>query len=181
MAQCYAAPITRIPEKDVFLARVPADTTLQAGAIVELKELDSAIENNYQVYVADAPSENATMLGIVINDGWEQLADGRRPDGQPDYTQYEFHAGDVVCVVALEDYMRFEISTDALKSGAEPEVGKYLDFTATEYLLDDSATGGLFRVEAEKFLRAGGQFGGSLASGFIPTVVCMVVHKATQE
>ena len=110
MAQCYVAPITRIPEKNVFLARVPADTTLQAGAIVDLSTLDTAIPNNYQVYVAAAPTADSTMLGIVINDGWEQLADGRRPDGQPDYTQYEFHAGDVVCVVALEAWTRFEIA-----------------------------------------------------------------------
>lgn len=174
MAQCYVAPITRIPEKDVFLARVPANTTLQAGAIVDLSVLDSAIENNYQVYVANAPTANSKMLGIVINDGWEQLADGRRPDGQPDYTQYEFKAGDVVCVVALEDYMRFEISTGAIDG--TPTVGQFLAMAAGEYQLAPAQSAGLLRVEAQKYLRAGGQFGGSLVSGFIPTVVCMVVH-----
>ncbi len=178
MAQCYVAPITRIPEKDVFLARVPADTTIQAGAIVDLSTLDTAIPNNYQVYVASKPTADSKMLGIVINDGWEQLADGRRPDGQPDYTQYEFHAGDVVCVVALEDYMRFEISEDALDAEANPSVGKYLKIQANKYALTNDNSAGIMRVEASKFLRAGGQFGGSLASGFIPTYVCMVVHVA---
>lgn len=176
MAQCYVAPITRIPEKNVFLARVPANTTLQAGAIVDLSTLDTAIPNNYQVYVAAAPTANSTMLGIVINDGWEQLADGRRPDGQPDYTQYEFHAGDVVCVVALDVWTRFEISEDCL-DGDAPAVGGWLAAQAGEYQLAAGETG-VLRVEAKKYVRAGGQFGGSFADGFIPTMVCIVAIPA---
>lgn len=176
MAQCYVAPITRIPEKNVFLARVPADTTLQAGAIVDLSTLDTTIPNNYQVYVAAAPTAKSTMLGIVINDGWEQLADGRRPDGQPDYTQYEFHAGDVVCVVALEAWTRFEIAEAAL-SGDAPEVGGWLQTQAGQYKLA-SGTSGILRVDAKKYVRAGGQFGGSLADGFIPSMVCTVAKAA---
>lgn len=175
MAQCYVAPITRIPEKNVYLARVPADTVLQAGAIVDLSELDTSIANNYQVYVASAPTADSSMLGIVINDGFEQLADGRRPDGQPDYTQYEYQAGDVVCVVALEKWMRFEISTGALDGGAAPEVGKFLAIQAGKYKMTNGNTG-LFRVDASKYLRAGGQFGGSLTAGFIPTWVCVVAE-----
>lgn len=175
MAQCYVAPITRIPEKDVYLARVPANTTLQAGAIVDLSELDDAIANNYQVYVANAPTADSNMLGIVINDGFEQLADGRRPDGQPDYTQYEYHAGDVVCVVALEKWMRFEISDDALDAAAAPEAGKFLAVQAGKYQLTSGNTG-ILRVDASKYLRAGGQFGGSLTAGFIPTWVCVVAE-----
>lgn len=171
MAQCYVAPITRIPEKNVFLARVPADTTIQAGAIVDLSELDSSIENNYQVYVAAKPSANSTMLGIVINDGWEQLADGRRPDGQPDYTKYEFGAGEVVCVVALDTWTRFEISEDCL-DGDAPSVGGWLGAQANKYELKAGETG-ILRVEAKKYIRAGGQFGGSLAGGFIPSLVCI--------
>ena len=176
MAQCYVAPITRIPEKNVFLARVPADTTLQAGAIVDLSTLDTAIPNNYQVYVAAAPTADSTMLGIVINDGWEQLADGRRPDGQPDYTQYEFHAGDVVCVVALEAWTRFEIAEAAL-DGAAPEVGGFLRIQDGEYQLA-AGEAGILRVDAKKYVRAGGQFGGSFADGFIPTMVCIVAIPA---
>ena len=171
MAQCYVAPITRIPEKNVFLARVPADTTLMAGAIVDLSEIDSAIENNYQVYVASAPTATSTMLGIVINDGWEQLADGRRPEGQPDYTQYEYHAGDIVCVVALDTWTRFEISEDAIDGDAE--VGGWLAAQIGEYQLAPDTTG-ILRVDASKYVRAGGQFGGSLAAGYIPTFICTV-------
>lgn len=173
MAQCYVAPITRIPEKNVWLARVPADTVLQAGAIVDLSTLDTSIADNYQVYVASAPAENSTMLGIVINDGWEQLADGRRPEGQPDYTQYEYHAGDVVCVVALDTWTRFEISIEALEDEADPSVGDWLAPQAGEYKLAVDDTG-ILRVDALKYVRAGGQFGGSLAAGYIPTAICTV-------
>lgn len=179
MAQCYVAPITRIPEKNVFLARVPADTVLQAGAIVDLSTLDTAIPNNYQVYVAAAPTADSTMLGIVINDGWEQLADGRRPDGQPDYTQYEFGAGEVVCVVALDTWTRFEIAEAAI-SGDAPAVGGWLQAQAGEYKLAAGDTG-ILRVDAKKYVRAGGQFGGSLASGFIPSMVCVVAIPAAGD
>ena len=177
MAQCYVAPITRIPEKNVFLARVPAGKTLQAGAIVDLSTLDTTIANNYQVYVAAAPAANSTMLGIVINDGWEQLADGRRPDGQPDYTKYEFAAGEVVCVVALDVWTRFEISEDCL-DGDAPNVGGWLQAQAGEYQMAAGETG-ILRVDAKKYVRAGGQFGGSLADGFIPSMVCTVAIAAS--
>ena len=175
MAQCYVAPITRIPEKDVYLARVPANTTLRAGAIIDLSELDDTIANNYQVYVANIPTADSKMLGIVINDGFEQLADGRRPDGQPDYTQYEYQAGDVVCVVALEKWMRFELSEDALDAAAAPTVGRFLAVQAGKYQLTSGNTG-ILREDASKYLRAGGQFGGSLTAGFIPTWVCVVAE-----
>ena len=174
MAQCYVAPITRIPEKNVFLARVPAGQTLQAGAIVDLSTLDTTIANNYQVYVASAPAATSTMLGIVINDGWEQLADGRRPEGQPDYTQYTFGAGEVVCVVALDKWTRFEISEDCIEGNA-PEVGGFLATQAAKYQLAADDTG-ILRVDAKKYVRAGGQFGGSLAAGYIPSMVCTVIQ-----
>lgn len=173
MAQCYVAPITRIPEKNVFLARVPAGQTLQAGAIVDLSTLDTTIPNNYQVYVASAPTATSTMLGIVINDGFEQLADGRRPEGQPDYTQYEFGAGEVVCVVALDKWTRFEIAEDAI-SGDAPDLGGFLAKQDGQYQLAESSEG-ILRVDAKKFVRAGGQFGGALASGYIPSLVCTVM------
>ena len=175
MAQCYVAPITRIPEKDVFLAKVPAGKTLHAGDIIDLSELDTGIANNYQVYVGKAPTSDSTILGIVINDGWEMLADGRRPDGQPDYTKYEFASGEVVCVVALEKFMRFEISLDAINWSNYPSAGTYLAIDDGKYELVDSDSAGVFVVEVEKALRAGGQFGGSLASGYIPTFICKVV------
>lgn len=174
MAQCYVAPITRIPEKNVFLARVPAGQTLQAGAIVDLSTLDTTIANNYQVYVASAPAATSTMLGIVINDGWEQLADGRRPEGQPDYTQYTFGAGEVVCVVALDKWTRFEISEDCIEGNA-PAVGGFLASQAAKYQLAAGDTG-ILRVDAKKYVRAGGQFGGSLTAGYIPSMVCTVIQ-----
>lgn len=176
MAQCYVAPITDIPAKDVFLARVPAGSTFQAGAIVALSALDTTLTNNYQVYAATAPTATSAMLGIVINDGFEKLADGRRPAGQPDYTQYTYVEGDVVCVIALEKFMRFEITTGALASGASPAVGSYLAISAGTYPLVTTTTAadGIMRIDASKYVRAGGNFGGSGAAGYLPSWVCVV-------
>ena len=175
MAQYYVAPITRIPERDVFLARVPASTTLHAGALVDLSTLDTSIGDNYQVYVGSAPTSGSKLIGIVINDGWEKLGDGRRPAGQPDYTKYEFTTGDIICVVALEPFMRFEISEDAINWTATLTAGTLLKLDSGNYYLVDDDSDGILRVDATKTLRAGGQFGGSLAGGFIPTVVCTVL------
>lgn len=175
MAQYYVAPITRIPERDVFLARVPASTTLHAGALVDLSTLDTSIGDNYQVYVGSAPTSGSKLIGIVINDGWDKLGDGRRPAGQPDYTKYEFTTGDIICVVALEPFMRFEISEDAINWTATLTAGTLLKLDSGNYYLVDDDSDGILRVDATKVLRAGGQFGGSLAGGFVPTVVCTVL------
>ena len=61
MAQCYVAPITRIPEKDVFLAKVPAGKTLHAGDIIDLSELDTGIANNTKRTI-----KMSTFLIIVL-------------------------------------------------------------------------------------------------------------------
>ena len=104
----------RVPDYLVKKVSVPADKTLHAGDIVMLKELDSGIENNYQVYTGTQPATDNLKLraAIIINDGFETLPDGRRPKGQPDYTQYVYQAGDVVTAIMLVPGLDFELSTD---------------------------------------------------------------------
>ena len=166
----------RVPDYLVKKVSVPADTTLHAGDIVMLKALDSGIENNYQVYTGTQPATDNLKLraAIIINDGFETLPDGRRPKGQPDYTQYVYQAGEVVTAIMLVPGLDFELSTDVING----------TFTAGQYIepVNDAYTGAVkaARTEgtksalmmlAQKNFRMGGMFGYQ----FIDTVVATVV------
>nr|DAZ21341.1 MAG TPA: hypothetical protein [Caudoviricetes sp.] len=174
----YCAPITRVPDRLVFTASVPEGQTIQAGAVLTLEELDVTFgARNVDVYKGAAPTDiNTQRFGLVINGGFEQLPDGRRPEGQPDYTQYEFKGGDVVTVVMIDNYVRFEISHDAIKN-ATATAKNFLIPVQAEYALVNNASHATakcyLRVEtAGEYLRAGGLFGAEfiktvIATGFI--------------
>lgn len=166
----------RVPDYLVKKVSVPADTTLHAGDIVMLKELDSGIENNYQVYTGTQPATDNLKLraAIIINDGFETLPDGRRPKGQPDYTQYVYQAGDVVTAIMLVPGLDFELSTDVI-TGAfaagqyiEPVDGTYKGAVKTART---ETTKSALMMLAQKNFRMGGMFGYQ----FIDTVVATVV------
>lgn len=174
----YCAPITRVPDHLVFTASVPEGQTIQAGAVLTLEELDATFgARNVDVYKGAAPSDiKIQRFGLVINGGFEQLPDGRRPEGQPDYTQYEFKEGDIVTVVMIDNYVRFEISHDAIKN-ATATAKNFLIPVQDEYALVNNASHATakcyLRVEtAGEYLRAGGLFGAEfiktvIATGFI--------------
>ena len=156
----------RVPDYLVKKVSVPADTTLHAGDIVMLKALDSTIADNYQVYTGSKPAtaDLGLRAAIIINDGFETLADGRRPEGQPDYTQYIYQ------VPGLD----FELSTDVIEGTftagqyIEPVNGAYkgaVKATRTE------GTKSALMMLAKKNFRMGGMFGYQ----FIDTVVATVV------
>ena len=74
--------------------RVPAAEELHAGQVVVAETLDASLgSKNLGVYaptkVADATKDS---IALVLNNGFETMADGRRPNGQPDYTQYVYEA-----------------------------------------------------------------------------------------
>lgn len=166
----------RIPDYMVVKVSVPAGQTMHAGQVFPLKELDDTIPNNYQVFDGTAPTADdlGTRMAIIINDGFETLSDGRRPDGQPDYTQYTYSEGDVVTAIIMNPGLVFEISTDSVVG--TPAVNGYLNPTATKNDLTYAATATagtksvLKILYANKNFRMGGQFG----YNFIPTVVAMV-------
>lgn len=184
MAKHYVA--RTVTETEAYMQaqiKVPAAVELHAGQVVVAEDLDATISENYSVYaptqVADAEKEN---IAIILSGGFETLLDGRRPDGQPDYTQYTMKSGEVVTAHRLIPETRYEISFDAcdstvvsgtVKPGDNliPKNGQYelsysakaTEVTAKNYL----------KVEALKYSRLGGQFG----SDFAPTMV--VRAKAT--
>lgn len=171
-----------VPAYAIVKARVPSSTTITPGSLIALTQLDTGIENNWQVFVATKPATAnlGVQMAIVINDGFETLADGRRPAGQPDYTQYTYAAGDVVTCVLLVPGLVFEISVDCVTSGSSLVAGDFIEPVDGSYQGSrvEAGTGrtagtmsGLQVLYANKNFRLGGQFGGNFAT----TVVAMAV------
>ena len=152
---------------------------MHAGQVVVAENLDTKLGNgNYDVYVPekvqDATKQN---IAIILDGGFETLADGRRPDGNSDYTQYTFKPGEVVTAHRLLPEVRFEVSKDACGSTVKeqspvvpgdkliPENGQFdlkyeakgTPVTAKNYLM----------VEATKYFRVGGQSGMEFATTFV--------------
>ena len=166
----------RVPDYLVKKVSVPTGKTLHAGDIVMLKALDSTIADNYQVYTGSQPAtaDLGLRAAIIINDGFETLPDGRRPDGQPDYTQYVYQAGDVVTAIMLVPGLDFELSTDVIDGTftagqyIEPVDGTYKGKVAAART---ETTKSALMMLAKKNFRMGGMFGYQ----FIDTVVATVV------
>lgn len=171
----------RVPDYLVVKVSVPTGQTLTAGNIVPVTTLDTDIPNNYQVYTGTKPATAnlGVRMALIINDGFETLADGRRPAGQPDYTQYVYQAGDVVTAILLVPGITFEISQDAVTSGTSAVAGDYLEPVNASYQMSriQASTGrtegtlSALQVLCTKNFRMGGQFGAQ----FITTIVAVVV------
>ncbi len=179
MANYIARTVTENPAYMQAKVRVPAGKTYHAGNVVVAEALDTGLGyGNWDVYapttVADITKED---IVLVLNNGFETLKDGRRPDGQPDYTQYTFNEGEVVTAHRLLPEVRFEISVDACDatvSGAAglavgdnliPANGKDVlvySAKATEVTAKNYLT-----IEAIKYFRLGGQFGGDFAKTLV--------------
>lgn len=177
MAKHYVCrAVTENPSYMQAQIKVPADE-LHAGLVVVAENLDASIRGNLSVYVptkvADITKDD---LAIILDGGFETLSDGRRPDGQPDYTQYTFKSGEVVTAMRLLPETKYELSIDACgDTVAEatvvpgdnliPEVGKYeLKYSAkgTEVTAKNYLT-----VEAVKYFRLGGQSGMDMAKTLV--------------
>lgn len=152
---------------------------LKAGQVVFASALDNTIANNYEVFTAVQPDTsvlNNDSLAIIVNDGFETLADGRRPDGQPNYYQYTFVKDETAPAIYLDKHLFFDISVDTItKASSElvPAAGQYLYPTngSNSLTLGTSLPEGqtkYLKVLAVKYTPIGGNFGG----GFAQTLVC---------
>jgi hypothetical protein len=179
MAKHYIArTVTENPGYMQAKIRVPADVTLHAGQVVVAETLDAALGyGNWDVYaptqVADATKES---IAVILDGGFETLADGRRPDGNADYTQYLFNEGDVVTAHRLLPEVRFEISEDACDNtvtAATVVPGDNLIPKNGQYELTYSAKGttvttkNYLTVEATKYFRLGGMSGADFAQTMV--------------
>lgn len=176
--------VNDVPDICIAEVRVAAGTTLRAGNVIVAENLDSGIASNYKVYVpgtvADVTTEEiAVVLG---NDTFYTLANGMRIDGIPDYTQYEYQAGEVVKVVRLNvANIKLEISKDALAVGANVEVGgKLIPVNATKTFAYESQSVlttalNYLKVEGKRNFRLGGQFGADTAETYIVRSSVLVI------
>ena len=104
------------------------------------------------------------------------MPDGRRPDGNPDYTQYDYLPGDVVTAISLLPETKFEISYDSIMAETDIKVGGYLvpEDGGRKLLyvdmLEETNSKTCLVVEALKEFRLGGLFGAE----FTKTVVARV-------
>jgi hypothetical protein len=175
MANRICRPVTKVPEYLTLNATVPTGQTLYAGDVVLVDTLDTNISGNYSVFASTQPATAnlGRQMAIVINGGFELLADGRRPAGQPDYSQYSYAEGEVITVVLLVEGLRFEISTDSLTGTAtlgysiHPVDGAFKPTTAAT---TPAGTYTSLKTLTLKDFRAGGLYGGQ----FISTVVAIV-------
>lgn len=176
--------VTELPGYMQANFRVPEGTQVYAGEIYMAKTLDTDLGyGNWSVYLPEVIEDvSKEVPAIVLNGGFETLNDGRRPDGNPDYTTYTFNPGDIVTAIRLEQGTKFEISYDAISNG--------IDVDGLGYLIPEEGVGLLkfvdtlnevnskvyLKVEALKHFRIGGQFGGQ----FINTMVVRVVYKKAE-
>jgi len=153
---------------------------LKPGQVVALTALDTTISGNFTQYVATQPTTanmKTSLFGIVINGGFEKLADNRRPAGQPDFTQYSYLAGETVPVIVLQPGVTVYVSDDCFASA--PTVGQFASpANGSNTLVMDAARGSSLAnllALAKKPFRLGGLFGAQFATGTVfrvaPTVV----------
>ena len=166
---CY--PATDVPEYLIETVTVPAGG-LKPGDVVVVNTIDNTISNNFTQYVATKPTTALLAteeLGIVISGGnFEKTTDGRMPDGQPDYTQYEYLAGDTAPVLILAPRVKFYLSDGCLAAAASANDSLY-GANNTNTLAKGSGVPTdiltVAKVLAKHNFRLGGIFGGEFATG----------------
>ena len=172
--------VTELPGYMQANFRVPEGTQVYAGEIYMAKTLDTDLGyGNWSVYLPEVIEDvSKEVPAIVLNGGFETLNDGRRPDGQPDYTQYAYEEGEVVTAIKLLPEIKMEISFDIIQNRNDIESKGYLipengtnllRFVST---IDDVNSKVYFVIEALKHFRCGGAMG----MGFIDTMVVRVKY-----
>lgn len=171
----------RIASEHFAKVLVPAGG-LKAGQVVLCTSLAASIpnvSNNLEIYTATKPltaNLDSGFFALVINGGFETLADGRRPAGQPDYTQYEYAEGEIADVIFLDRHLVFEIGvgnvSGATTATPSSDIGKFLIPANDTNILAVSASAGAgscMKIIAVSNFRTGGLYGG----GFVPTYICV--------
>jgi len=153
---------------------------LVAGEIVALTEIDSNITKNFTQYLYTVPNTQnmkTSLFGIVINGGFETMLDGRRPSGQPNFTNYGYLSGETVPVIVLQPGMTVYISDECF--AVPPVVGNFafpLNGQSKLGVGVDKGVGNILNLRAlyKKGYRIGGQNGGGFISGTIFRVEEMI-------
>lgn len=177
--------VTELPGYMFALIKVPEGDSMAAGEVYKAETLDTTIPGNTTVYVAEYVTDKNDLPVIALNDSFETLLDGRRPDGQPDYTQYVYNEGEVINSVRLDKNVKLELGTDTLSN--QLDVKDIDDTNLKDTWLYINNAGRLtwsnsfanvssrvyFVIEAVKYFRLGGQSG----MEFARTLVVRVKHQ----
>ena len=177
MAHYVCRPVTELPAYMQAQVRVPAALTdgLRAGEVIQAEKLDENLYGNYSVYTPEKITDITKQdWAIVLNGTFEEMKDGRRTDGNPDYPTYK--PGEVATAIRMIPNVKFELSVDACDStvsAATIKPGDNLVPANNSYTLAYSAAATsvtakhYLTIEATKFFRLGGQFGGDFASTLV--------------
>lgn len=177
--------VTELPGYMFALIKVPEGDSMAAGEVYKAETLDTTIHGNTTIYVAEYVTDKNDLPVIALNDSFETLLDGRRPDGQPDYTQYVYNEGEVINSVRLDKNVKLELGTDTLSNQLDM---KDIDDTNLKdtwlYINNEGrltwsnsfanvSSRVYFVIEAVKYFRLGGQSG----MEFARTLVVRVKHQ----
>lgn len=179
----YVGKVNTPKLESTHIAKIKVPTGgLHAGQVVYCEDLDATIPDNFEIYAATKPittNFGSKNLAVVLNGGFETIADGRRPNGQPDDTKYTYQAGDIATVVFIDRHLSFSISADSIDANTigDIAVGKYLiplnnsNSLAVASSVPDTITTAL-KVVGVRSLPVGGEFG----LGYATTYIC-ITHK----
>lgn len=155
------------------VVNVKAEVALKAGDVVAINTLVADAENR-EVYAATQPAEGDIKYAIIVNQGIEELADGRRPEGQPNFTAFEFKAGTVLHAVIL-GYAPIPFVIANNQIDGTPEAGKYLVPEAGQFKLKVAAEAGnlgsLYIEKTNVEIPMGGMFGMAVELATYATVL----------
>ena len=165
----------KIDEKLVEVVEVPAGATLTAGDIILAETLKAGSNKVYAgAQVADITADQPC---IIIDQGFEELSDGRRPDGGNMLTDISFTEGDKVHVIRMNKNMKYEIAVDKLDNTGTvaPAAGKFLIPQNGEWKFATANAIGTAVVALKIESVASVATGGNLGLGFSSSVIARIV------
>lgn len=161
---------------------------LHGGQVVTLEEFAN-FTGNHEVYTCGEPTTGEMFgetMAIVLNQGFETLADGRRLEGQPNYYTYEYAEGEVVSAVFIAPHIKYLISADTIDSATRSSaaVGKYLvpqnalyDLAVADAIPEYCACG--LKIVAVYNVPLGGNYGGQFATAYVCVGETQGVERGT--
>ena len=173
--------VNELPSYMQAQINISGDETIAAGYVFNADELEDTY-GNVSVYELIKITDNTAQTpAILLNNGFDTLADKRRPKGNSDYTTYTYKNGEVVTAIRLLPEIKLEISVDSVVLVDEVgEVGKSSGYLVPEnndlqlhYYknIDASKLPKTFlKVEAIKAFRLGGKFGNECIKTFVARV-----------
>ena len=181
MAKHYLCKtVTELPAYMQAQFRVQEGTQMHTGDVYLAETLDTNMREknkNYLTFIPENISDISKQVpAIVLNNSFETLVDGRRPNGNPDYTEYVYQPDEVITAIRLLPGARFEISydcisnlnhTDGLGSLALENDSGLLKYVKT---LNEVESKVYLVIEALKSFRIGGQSGNEFIDTFVARV-----------